>query len=94
MGGSIFRAIIALIVICTPVVLAAAADADASDMTVTGIQISPSVLMRGDTATATISVENRGGTSVAVRRAYPDGGGDHGPGPERSLRDRGGYRGR
>ena len=73
MGGSIFRAMVALIIICTPVILAAAADADASDVTVTGIQISPSALMRGDTATATISVENRGDTSVAVRRAYLTG---------------------
>ena len=73
MGGSISRAMVALIILCTPVLLAAAADADASDVTVTGIQISPSVLMRGDTATATISVENRGGTSVAVRRAYLTG---------------------
>jgi len=64
---------VALIIICTPVILAAAADADASDVTVTGIQISPSALMRGDTATATISVENRGDTSVAVRRAYLTG---------------------
>jgi len=47
MGGSIFRAMVALIIICTPVILAAAADADASDVTVTGIQIGPSVLMRG-----------------------------------------------
>jgi hypothetical protein len=73
MGGSIFRAMVALIIICTPVLLAAAADADASDVTVTGIQISPSVLMRGDTATATITVENRGGVSVAIRRAYLTG---------------------
>jgi hypothetical protein len=71
--GSTSRAILALIIICTPVILAAAADADASDVTVTGIRISPSVLMRGDTATATISVENRGSTSVAVRRAYLTG---------------------
>jgi hypothetical protein len=70
MGGSIFPAIIALIVICTPVILAAAADADATDVTVTGIHITPEVLMRGDTATVTISVANRGSTSVAVRRAY------------------------
>ncbi|MDD1664899.1 MAG: hypothetical protein LUQ32_06055 [Methanomicrobiales archaeon] len=70
MGGSIFRAIVALVIICTPVLLAAAADADATDITVSGIRISPSVLMRGDTATATISVENRGSTSVAIRRAF------------------------
>jgi len=69
MGGSIYRAMVALIIICTPVIFAAAADADSSDVTITGIQISPQVLMRGDTATATISVENRGSTSVAVRRA-------------------------
>ncbi|MDD1658934.1 MAG: hypothetical protein LUP92_01590 [Methanomicrobiales archaeon] len=70
MGKSIFRAMIALIIICTPVIFAAAADADATDVTITGIQISPSVLMRGDTATATISVENRGSTSVGVRRVF------------------------
>jgi hypothetical protein len=64
------RAAVALILICTPALLAAAADADASDVTVTGIQISPAILMRGDTATATISIENRGSTSVAVRRAF------------------------
>jgi hypothetical protein len=70
MGGSIFRAMVALIILCTPVILAAAADAEASDVTVTGIRISPAVLMRGDTATVTLPVENRGSTSVAVRRAF------------------------
>ena len=70
MRGSICRALVALAIICAPIIFAAAADADATDVTVTGILISPSVLMRGDTATVTLSIENRGSTSVAVRRAF------------------------
>ena len=70
MGVSISRALFALLLVCTPAILVAAADADASDVTVSAITISPPALMRGDTATVSISVENRGSTSVAVRRAY------------------------
>lgn len=70
MGTAFLRAIAALVIVCAPVLLAAAADADATDVSAAEIRISPAVLMRGDTATVTVSVENRGSTSVAVRRAY------------------------
>jgi hypothetical protein len=70
MAGTPLRVMAAVVIICVPLLLAAAADADASDVTVSGIRISPQVLMRGDTATIALTIENRGGTSVAVRRAY------------------------
>ncbi|HVN65098.1 MAG TPA: hypothetical protein VMT31_00610 [Methanomicrobiales archaeon] len=69
MRTATLRALAALVIVCAPF-LAAAAMADPSDVTVSGIRISPAVLMRGDTATVTITAENQGGTSVAVRRAY------------------------
>jgi hypothetical protein len=70
MDGRTLFAMAALVIVCAPLLFAAAADADASDVTVSGIAISPAVLIRGDTATVTLSLANRGGTSVAVRRAY------------------------
>ena len=70
MAGTFLRAMAALVILCAPVLFAAAADAEASDVTVGEIRISPTVLMRGDTATVTLPVENRGATSVAVRRAF------------------------
>jgi hypothetical protein len=70
MDGWIFRVMAALVVVCAPLLFVAAADADATDVTVSSIGIDPAVLMRGDTATVTLRVENRGETSVAVRRAY------------------------
>lgn len=83
MDGRTFRAMAALVIVCAPLLLSAAADADASDVTVSGIRISPDVLMQGDTATVTLSVENRGDTSVAVRRAFLLGE----PGLIRALND-------
>jgi hypothetical protein len=70
MDGRTFGALAALVILCAPLLLSAAADAAASDVTVSTIRISPEVLMRGDTATVTLSVDNRGTTSVAVRRAF------------------------
>lgn len=70
MGGTFFRALAALALICAPFVLASIADADASDVTVESIGISPGVPMRGDAATVTLIVRNQGDTSVSVRRAY------------------------
>jgi hypothetical protein len=70
MDERIFRILAALVILCAPLLFAAAAHAEASDVTVSGIRISPTVLMRGDTATITLTVVNRGDTSVAIRRAY------------------------
>jgi hypothetical protein len=70
MGGTVFRALAVLAILCAPFVFASIADADAPDVTVASIRISPAVLMRGDTATVTLTVLNQGDTSVAVRRAY------------------------
>ncbi len=69
MGGTFFRALAALALICAPFVLASIADADASDVTVESIGISPGVPMQGDAATVTLSVRNLGDTSVSGRRA-------------------------
>jgi len=69
----IYLAIITLF--CAVIAFAAPASAAPADIAVTSSSLDPSVLMKGDTATLTIAIQNTGAETVAIRSARLYGSG-------------------
>ncbi|MDD4252287.1 MAG: hypothetical protein PHT74_03970 [Methanoculleus horonobensis] len=70
---SIYLAIITLL--CAAIAVAGPASAAPADLTVTSSSLDPAVLMKGDTGTLTVVVQNNGAEPVAIRSARLHGSG-------------------